>query len=190
MPNPYLLYEFRNEGGEIEPLLFSDPLAILETSNLSEVAEILLKVEKAVGEGFYAAGCVSYEAAPAFRPEMNVQTGGEMPLVWFGIFNEPKKSFSIPEEQQSYSVSDWKMASSVERYKAGIQQIKQAIEEGETYQVNYTERLVAEFTGSDLAFYRQLARNQQADYAAYLNLGRFRVLSASPELFLKSRTES
>ena len=185
MPNPYLLYEFRNEGGEIEPLLFSDPLAILETSSLSEVAEILLKVEKAVGEGFYAAGCVSYEAAPAFRPEMNVQTGGEMPLVWFGIFNEPKKSFSIPEEQQSYSVSDWKMASSVERYKAGIQQIKQAIEEGETYQVNYTERLVAEFTGSDLAFYRQLARNQQADYAAYLNLGRFRVLSASPELFFK-----
>ncbi|MBF6634996.1 MAG: aminodeoxychorismate synthase component I, partial [Planococcus sp. (in: Bacteria)] len=59
--------------------------------------------------------------------------------------------------------------------------------EGDTYQVNYTERLSAEFAGSDLAFYRQLARNQQADYAAYLNLGRFRVLSASPELFFKVR---
>lgn len=185
MQNPYLLYEFRNEDGRIEPLLFSEPLEVLETSTLSEVPAILEKVEKAVGEGFYAAGYVSYEAAPAFHPEMHVQTGGEMPLVWFGIFNEPKKSFSIPEEQQPYRVSEWEMASSVEHYKAGIQQIKQAIEEGDTYQVNYTERLVAEFTGSDLAFYRQLARNQQADYGAYLNLGRFRILSASPELFFK-----
>ncbi|WP_298831206.1 aminodeoxychorismate synthase component I [uncultured Planococcus sp.] len=185
MQNPYLLYEFRNEDEEVEPLLFSEPLEVFETSALSEVAEILEKVEKAVGDGFYAAGYVSYEAAPAFHPEMNVQTGGEMPLVWFGIFNESKKNFSIEKEQQPYSVSEWKMVSSVERYKTGIQQIKQAIEEGETYQVNYTERLVAEFTGSGLAFYRQLARNQQADYGAYLNLGRFRVLSASPELFFK-----
>nr|WP_251047603.1 aminodeoxychorismate synthase component I [Planococcus sp. ISL-110] len=178
------MYEFRNEDGRIEPLLFSEPLRVLETSVLSEVPEIMEKVEKAVGDGFYAAGYVSYEAAPAFHPEMHVQPGGEMPLVWFGIFNEPKKSFSISEEQP-YRVSEWKMASSVERYKEGIQQIKQAIEEGDTYQVNYTERLVAKFAGSDLAFYRQLARNQQADYGAYLNLGRYRVLSASPELFFK-----
>ena len=79
MQNPYLLYEFRNEDEEVEPLLFSEPLEVFETSALSEVAEILLKVEKAVGDGFYAAGYVSYEAAPAFHPEMHVQTGGEMP---------------------------------------------------------------------------------------------------------------
>ena len=30
MPNPYLLYEFRNEDGEVEPLLFTDPLEVLE----------------------------------------------------------------------------------------------------------------------------------------------------------------
>ncbi|WP_142828529.1 aminodeoxychorismate synthase component I [Planococcus soli] len=184
MSNPYLVYEFRNDSGEIEPLLFSEPLEVLETGTLSEVPGILGKVEKAVAAGFYAAGYVSYEAAPAFHPEMQVQAGGEMPLVWFGIFNEPKKSFSLSEELP-YTVTDWEMASSVERYKEGIQEIKQAIAEGETYQVNYTERLVSEFTGSGLGFYRQLARNQQADYGAYLNMGRFRVLSASPELFFK-----
>lgn len=184
MPNPYLMFEFRNESGEIEPFLFSEPLEVLETSILSEVPEILEKVENAVTAGFYAAGYVSYEAAPAFHQEMQVQAGGEMPLVWFGIFNKPKKSFSLLEELP-YDVSDWKMASSVERYKEGIQEIKQAIEQGDTYQVNFTERLVSKFTGSGLAFYRQLARNQQADYGAYLNLGRFRILSASPELFFK-----
>ena len=185
MPNPYLLYEFRDSKGAIEPLVFSNPLEILETTALLEVPAIIEKVEKAVGEGFYAAGYVSYEAAPAFHSEMQVRPAGEMPLVWFGIFSEPQRSVVLPEEQQPYNVSDWKMASSVERYKNGIQLIKQAIEEGDTYQVNYTERLSAKFEGSDMAFYRQLARNQQADYGAYLNLGRFRVLSASPELFFK-----
>src|SRR5690606_9575114 len=70
-------------------------------------------------------------------------------------------------------------------YKEGISRIKTAIEEGHTYQVNYTERLHADFTGSDRSFYRQLARNQQADYGAYLDLGKHRILSASPELFFR-----
>ncbi|MDN3436662.1 aminodeoxychorismate synthase component I [Planococcus sp. APC 3900] len=187
MPNPYLLYEFRNEDGEVEPLFFTDPLEVLETHVLAEVPAILEKLEQAVSKGFYAAGYVSYEAAPAFQVEMQTQPAGEMPLVWFGIFKEPQKAAVSSEEQQPYKVSEWKMASSLEHYQKGIQQIKQAIEEGDTYQVNYTERLSAEFAGNDLAFYRQLARNQQADYCAYLNLGRFRVLSASPELFFKVR---
>ncbi|EGA91354.1 para-aminobenzoate synthase component II [Planococcus donghaensis MPA1U2] len=185
MSNPHLMYEFKNSAGEIEPLYFSDPVNVFETHELADVANMLEKVEKAMNDGFYAAGYVSYEAAPAFRPEMQVQSGGEMPLLWFGIFKEPQKMPPISKKQQTYQVSDWAMASSIEQYKAGIQQIKTAIEEGHTYQVNYTERLSADFTGDDLAFYHQLARNQQADYGAYLNLGRFRLLSASPELFFK-----
>lgn len=184
MSNPYLLYEFRSEDGEIEPMLFTEPLHVLETHVLSDVPAILERVEQAINEGFYAAGYVSYEAAPAFHPEMQVRSSGEMPLVWFGIFNEPKKVL-IDSKEQPYQVSNWDMTSSIKRYKQGIEEIKQAIEEGDTYQVNFTERLVSKFTGSDLGFYRQLARNQQADYGAYLNLGRFRVLSASPELFFK-----
>ncbi|EMF48123.1 Para-aminobenzoate synthase, aminase component [Planococcus halocryophilus Or1] len=185
MSNPHLMYEFRNGAGEIEPLYFSDPVNIFQTHDLVNVADILEKVEQAVNDGFYAAGYVSYEAAPAFRPEMHVQSAGEMPLLWFGIFKEPQKMPLVSRKHQTYHVSDWEMASSVEQYKNGIQQIKTAIEEGHTYQVNYTERLSAKFMGDDLAFYHQLARNQQADYGAYLNLGRFRLLSASPELFFK-----
>ncbi|ANU21957.1 aminodeoxychorismate synthase component I [Planococcus donghaensis] len=185
MTNPHLLYEFKNSVGDIEPLYFSDPVKVFETHELEKVADILAEVERAVNKGFYAAGYVAYEAAPAFRPEMQVQSAGELPLLWFGIFKEPQKTPLVFKEQETYRVSDWEMASSVEQYKTGIQQIKTAIEEGHTYQVNYTERLSAKFTGDDLAFYHQLARNQQADYGAYLNLGRFRLLSASPELFFK-----
>ena len=37
----------------------------------------------------YAAGFLSYEAAPAFEPSMKVKESISMPLLWFGIFDTP-----------------------------------------------------------------------------------------------------
>ncbi|MFD1032554.1 aminodeoxychorismate synthase component I [Metaplanococcus flavidus] len=185
MKKPYLLFEFRNQYGEIEPLTFADPIQVLQTRELGEVPAIMKKVEEAVDQGFYAAGFVSYEAAPAFQPEMKTREIGVLPLIWFGIFEQPTAIAEDVPKSEAYSVGNWKMAGSPGAYKEGIKQIKQTIEEGHTYQVNYTERLRADFSGSDSAFYRQLARNQQADYGAYLNIGNFSILSASPELFFR-----
>lgn len=184
MPNPYLMFEFKNKEDAAEPLAFTDPVQVLQTHDLSEVPTILESVEKAVGEGFYAAGYVAYEAAPAFHPEMVVHEGAELPLVWFGIFPKPEPPKTEGEEDE-FEVADWRLAGSEELYRNGIARIKDAIEEGHTYQVNYTERLQADFTGSSRAFYRQLARNQQAGYGAYLDLGRYQILSASPEMFFR-----
>lgn len=182
--NPYLLYEFRDSEGKIEPKVFKDPVDVLQTERLEDIPAIMEAVETAIGQGFYVAGYVSYEAAPAFNPAMKVKSSTEMPLVWFGVFD---KVYAQQTEfaEEEYEVSQWKMASSTKQYKEGIRRIKTAIEEGHTYQVNYTERLHADFTGSDRSFYRQLARNQQADYGAYLDLGKHRILSASPELFFR-----
>ena len=187
MDNPYLLFEFRNADGIVEPLAFTDPVRILQTDNLNEVSGILKQLDEAADQGYYAAGFVSYEAAPAFHPEMETRETGVLPLIWFGIFEEPQKPAGQAEsaDPTDYHVSDWQMAGSPEAYKEGIRKIKRAIEEGYTYQVNYTERLHADFSGSDFAFYRQLARNQQADYGAYLNIGNHSILSASPELFFR-----
>ncbi|MBB5180312.1 para-aminobenzoate synthetase/4-amino-4-deoxychorismate lyase [Planomicrobium koreense] len=184
MYNPHLVYEFRNAEGNIEPIFFTEPVKVLETHDLQDIPRIMEEIEKALAQGFYAAGYVSYEAAPAFQAEMQVKAGAEMPLIWFGIFRQPKAPEPEPAAEP-YRVSSWRMASSEDQYKKGIADIKTAIEEGHTYQVNYTERLHASFSGSDRSFYRQLARNQQAGYGAYLNLGRYRILSASPELFFR-----
>lgn len=181
---PYLLYEFRNSEGEIAPKVFKDPVEVLQTERLEDIPAIMEAIEAAIEKGFYVAGYLSYEAAPAFNPAMKVKGSTEMPLVWFGIFDQVHiQSEEFPEKP--YQVSEWEMASAKSLYKEGISRIKTAIEEGHTYQVNYTERLHADFTGSDRSFYRQLARNQQADYGAYLDLGKHRILSASPELFFR-----
>lgn len=189
MDTPYLLFEFRNAEGAIEPLLFKDPVRVLQTNLIEEVPSILAQLDKAAEHGFYSAGFVSYEAAPAFDAAMKVHSAGSMPLVWFGIFSEPQKPDFLNEQkldaETGYQVSGWQMARSPEIYQQGIEEIKKAIEEGDTYQVNYTERLHADFTGNDYAFYRQLVRNQQASYSAYLKIGKQRILSASPELFFQ-----
>lgn len=185
MKKPYLLFEFRNQRGEIEPLAFAEPVEILQTHDIEKVIDTMNKVQEAVDQGFYAAGFVSYEAAPAFQPAMETNKPGVLPLIWFGIFTEPQAPNDEAHLPDDYSVGDWQLAGSPEHYQSGIAHIKTAIEEGHTYQVNYTERLHAGFSGSDFAFYRQLARNQQADYAAYLNIGNHSILSASPELFFR-----
>src|SRR5690606_21894275 len=185
MKKPYLLFEFQNEQGEIQPLTFSDPVEILQTHHIEEVASIMKKIDEAAEQGYYAAGFVSYEAAPAFHPAMETREAGDLPLIWFGIFKNPAKEAEELTATEDYSVGDWQLAGSSARYQQGIASIKTAIEEGHTYQVNYTERLHADFSGSDFAFYRQLARNQQAGYGAYLNVGDYSLLSASPELFFQ-----
>ena len=56
---------------------------------------------------------------------------------------------------------------------------------GHTYQVNHTIRLRAVIAGEERGFYRDLCLAQRGGFAAFLDLGRHRVLSASPELFFR-----
>lgn len=183
MMAPYLQFDFAKDDGTPETVAFSEPHAVLEANSLEEVAAVFEQVDRYTSQGYYAAGYVSYEASPAFHPEMAVHKGAEMPLVWFGIYSETQAPKAASDAD--YEVSAWTLEGSVAEYKDGIQKIRQAIEEGDTYQVNYTERLIAGFKGDARAFYQQLARNQQADYSAYLDTGRHQILSASPELFFR-----
>lgn len=181
--NPDLIFEFTDDNGSSQTTQFRNPITIYQTDSLTEVTSIFKKAEKAIDAGFYVAGYVSYEAAPAFEARYQVKSNSKLPLVWFGVYGAP---LTIePTSPQAYTVSDWTFTSSEENYKKSIKKIKQAIARGDTYQVNYTSRLKATFTGDDFAFYKQLVKNQQAPYSAYLNLGEYQILSASPELFFR-----
>ena len=69
-----------------------------------------------------------------------------------------------------------------EIYRRAVQRIHEHIAAGDTYQVNYTYRLRAPWEGDPLERFAALARAQQSRYAAFIDAGRFAVLSASPEL--------
>ncbi|MCR8630199.1 aminodeoxychorismate synthase component I [Paenibacillus radicis (ex Xue et al. 2023)] len=163
-------------------LKFEKPLQVWQTHKLENVKGIFEKVQEAIDGQFYVAGYVSYECAPAFERNLSVcESAAEFPLVWFGVYEKPIEEDI--NEKGLYFVSDWCESTSRVEYENNIETIHEAIARGETYQVNYSTRLHAKFTGDDFAYYEDLRDVQQTNYSAYLNVGRYRILSVSPELF-------
>jgi para-aminobenzoate synthetase/4-amino-4-deoxychorismate lyase len=181
---PFLFFEFADGNGDIQPLQFKNPVQIISTYQVSDVTDCLEEVQRAVDRGFYAAGYLSYEAAPAFDPAFTVNTNAKMPLLWFGIFKKP--AVEKPKESNGrFKVSSWEPLTDRAGYGQAIDRIKAAIENGDTYQVNYTMRLQADFEGESFAFYQQLSNAQASSYSAYLQIDGYDILSASPELFFR-----
>ncbi|KQU25651.1 aminobenzoate synthetase [Bacillus sp. Leaf13] len=178
-----LLFHFTDKQDVKKPLYFTEPKEVFIAHTLQDVLPQFQKVQAAIEQGNYAAGYVSYEAAPAFEKSFKVKEGAKMPLLWFGIFEKPEE---FPGKiTGSFQLNDWESETDSHTYNSGFQTIKAEIEKGNTYQVNYTMRLQSMFEGDDFAFYDRLKRAQRSNYSAYLNIGTHRILSASPELFFR-----
>ena len=63
-------------------------------------------------------------------------------------------------------------------------EIKKYIEEGDTYQVNYTLKSEFNFAGSYASLFKNLLFNQSANYSAFINNENNYIISLSPELFI------
>jgi para-aminobenzoate synthetase len=72
-------------------------------------------------------------------------------------------------------------------YLAHLDEVREWLLDGDSYEACYTYRLGLPFAGDGLDAYRRLRRENPAPYAAYLRLGAREVLSCSPERFLTVR---
>lgn len=179
-----LIFHFTDKQGDSRPLYFANPKKVIIAHSIEDVLPQFQKVQEAIEQGNYAAGYVSYEAAPAFEQSFKVKDGAKMPLLWFGIFDKPGEE--IPRKMtRAFNLAEWQSETDSNAYRSGFQRIKSEIKKGNTYQVNYTMRLQSRFEGDDFAFFERLKRAQRSNYSAYLNVGSHRILSASPELFFR-----
>ena len=183
---PVLVFDFADRGGAPRRLYFTSPREILVAESPGEVPGVLGKVEEAARAGLYAAGYVAYEAAPAFDPALAVRAGAKVPPAWFGLFDSPAPD-SPPASRGGFEISAWAPGVGRDEYRRNVARVREAVARGDSYQVNYTFRMRARFRGDDFALYELLAANQRTPFCAYLDTGRFRVLSASPELFFRRR---
>lgn len=151
-------------------------------------------VRDAVAGGRWAGGFVAYEAAEAFDSSLRVRARIEsdpfahVPLVWFGVFDRREEYAPLeprPPGPPPYHVSNWSSSVDRDEYEDSVRSILDLIRAGDTYQVNYTFRLRAAVSGDVNELYRDLIHSQGGAYSAYLDLGRYRILSASPELFFR-----
>jgi para-aminobenzoate synthetase / 4-amino-4-deoxychorismate lyase len=178
---PLLTFEFADSAGRINPLTFQNPHSVITAHKIEDVLASLHLVQEAVEKGYYAAGFLSYESAPAFDSAFRVREGGTFPLLWFGLFSHPEQE--TQSSSGEYSVGKWKPSITMEEYNQAISSIKKSIQDGITYQTNYTIRLHSTFKGDGLAFYTRLKKAQNSNYCAYIHTGDHSILSASPELF-------
>lgn len=179
MKSIYLQFDFLND----QSCSFDSPIDVITTNDINEIPALLRKMDQLKNQGYYLAGYVSYEAAPAFNPEYQVNDKPSLPLLWFGVFENPQP---IKERQlNAYSTSDWKPLITKENFIKDIHIIQDYIRHHKTQQVNYTTRFQSSFDGDAYHYYTYLKKNQFASYSAYLELEDLRILSLSPELFLK-----
>jgi para-aminobenzoate synthetase/4-amino-4-deoxychorismate lyase len=151
-----------------------------------DVPSVVESVEDEAHRGRYAAGFISYEAAPGLDRTLRVlRPDGGVPLAWFGIFSERVEVEPPTPPADPAPPQDWAPSESRERYDSSIASIREHIEAGDTYQVNYTFRLRAPAPGHLDAFYAGLCVAQTASYCASIRADRLAVLSASPELFFE-----
>jgi para-aminobenzoate synthetase/4-amino-4-deoxychorismate lyase len=169
------------------------PVGVLEARRPDEVADVLAAAESSTQRGLWAGGFVAYEAAPGLDPALEVRARdagdpmSELPLAWFALF-EGREETVLPEPRDdgpSAAADGWRPSVDRARYDAAIAEIHDRIAAGDTYQVNHTLRLRSTVAGDERGLYRDLCFSQRGAYGAYLNAGRYRICSASPELFFE-----
>ena len=144
--------------------------------------------ERAVHAGNWVAGFVTYEAATAFDPALEVipvrgSAFDGLPFAWFGVYGS-RHPTSDPGPGE-YRIGGWRPTVSRSDHHRAIETIREHIRQGRTYQVNHTFRLEAGFEGDPAALYRDLSRAQTCGYGSFIDAGRWIVASASPELFFE-----
>lgn len=70
-------------------------------------------------------------------------------------------------------------------YLASIKKLKDYIYSGDIYQVNFTQRFECDFEGDSNELYKNLKTINPAPFAAYLDFGEGKIISSSPERFIK-----
>ncbi|HWR96955.1 MAG TPA: chorismate-binding protein [Candidatus Methanoperedens sp.] len=164
--------------------LYREPLGVLAAGRLEDVSPLLAEVRRQTERGRVAVGWIAYEAGPAFDAALIVRPPGGIPLAWFALFGAGKDAPAPADLARPAPFTPaWRGGPSPALYREAVARIHGHIAAGETYQVNYTYRLRAAWDGGDpLVRFAALERAQRSRYAAFIDAGRYLVLSASPEL--------
>jgi len=183
--------------GSFKSYLFIRPVKILLYRPGQDLESFFKEVESFLNKGFWVCGYFSYEFGYLF--ELNLErllnfSQLNFPLAWLGVF---KKPLIIEDEKanpssnlyltldNSFKLTESNLNMTLSEYTQAVGRIKNYLKKGDTYQVNFTLKYKAKFSGDLLRFYLQLRRNQPTPYSCFINDGKNYIFSFSPELFFK-----
>jgi para-aminobenzoate synthetase/4-amino-4-deoxychorismate lyase len=207
-PDSVLLETSRFDPSNYHSYLFADPVRVLIANRPDEIPRVFAGIEAALAEGFYVCGYFSYECGYHFEPTAGVGVESQgLPLLWLGVYRQPlvfDHSLGRLESEIVPDPSRYKCAAisrsaldpgsvplvlqiAPEEYCAKVQRIHEYIAAGDSYQVNFTDRIMFQMQSSPEEAFASLSAQQPVAYSAFLNLGEHQILSLSPELFFRIR---
>jgi len=187
--------------------LFVEPVDRVVCRGDGDPADFFRQAEERLAQGYYLAGWLSYEFGYLLEPALSGKWTGRSSAVLadFGVFAKPHMydhdtgffagagpwpQANLIDNGPQCPVHNLRLNQQREDYLEKIRAIKSFIESGDTYQVNYTLKLLFDYKGPESALYLNLRRNQSVSYAAYIKNGQQQVLSFSPELFFHKQGNS
>ena len=175
---------------EKRSLLFDHPISIISCYDQSSFNESFRKMESALKSGAYLAGFLSYEAGYCFEERLREDKARGFPLIYMGVYDPPKISPArIRAPRFKNKLENLRLNISKQKYSSNIETIRDYIRKGDVYQITYCIKLLFSFSGDPDSLYAALFREQPVPYPAYIETDRFRILSLSPEKFIKKSSE-
>lgn len=184
----HIQFKYINDKENIEELnlKFENPISYLTANSIEEVENLINKAESYQRKGYYVVLSLSYESAPAFDKALQVNNEQEN----YGSLQVYKSPINQFENESVYDTSlkdiKWHPIDSEETIKSNIHFIHNEIIKGNTYQVNYTTRLIGNHIDNPYHYFKLLTYESNGDYQAYIENENESIISISPELFFQT----
>lgn len=172
------------ERNRFRQLAFGAPVAIWSAAREDELSECFNRIEEFQRAGKYVVAAIPYEAARGFDIAQSAHSPGLLPLAWFAAFVSLLES---NDAQDTFELSAPKVQTSETEYVSAVNKSLGHIRTGDIYQVNFTLRAQCEFSGSAIGAFNVLSRAVPVPYSAFVDTGAVKIVSLSPELFLKRK---
>ncbi|HEX4856791.1 MAG TPA: chorismate-binding protein [Limnobacter sp.] len=164
------------------------PEQVLVAYEAALVPVLLDRAHELARQGRYVVGGLSYEAASAFDSSLSTHAACNFPLLEFHVFMptqvsrvEASSLLPLPNDTR---FSPWTDKLGLSGFYENFEKIRQAILDGEFYQLNFTTRLHSRSPSLDAwLLFQHLYLAQPAPQSLFLRGSGFNVLSLSPELF-------
>jgi para-aminobenzoate synthetase/4-amino-4-deoxychorismate lyase len=176
--------------------LFENPVELVTTADPDKFSECLTKIDDLLESGLIGYGYIAYEAGYLLEEKLVglLSKKKSQPLLKFRFFEKENVKTILSSElnfenaseiikNSNHEISNFNLNSDFGSYRSAIAKIKKYIEEGDTYQVNYTVKGKFNFAGSIESLFLKLIFNQSARYSALINDDDNFIISISPELF-------
>jgi para-aminobenzoate synthetase component 1 len=178
-----------NEAGAI--LQAAEPEEMVEggPDDWGRLREVLTRRRKTGGDSVHpqsaAVGYITYEGAFRFAWFPKVILLAENGFS--GIWNERRAAAERPAIIRNRCERDWRTNQTRGEFEARVARAQEYIAAGDIYQVNLAQKFSTPFDGNPYRLFEHLLARSPAPGGAFLDFGDTRVLSASPELFLRIR---